>query len=104
MDEYTREKYEALFKLFMRFLKDNGHYPFMKKYLFFRRTKEEFLNDAYNFFKENNSANFGDILHYIPILGKSFKLLGNPYWSKMVRPINDEWKIYFKRHRDKIII
>ena len=95
MDKKTKELYNEYFKVFKRFLKDNGYYPFMKKYLFNDRTKSEFLKDVYDYLKKNKGVRFGDILHYVPILGKSYKQRGQDYWEAHVRKIDHKWIIYF---------
>ena len=99
MDKKAKELYNRYFKVFKRFLKDEGYYQFMKNYLFNDRTKDEFLQDAYDFLTGNKGVNFGDILHYIPILGKSYKEYGQGYWERHIREIDHKWIKYFCEYR-----
>ena len=98
MNKKSKELYNRYFKVFKRFLKDEGYYPFMKKYLFNDRAKDKFLKDAYDFLKENRGLSFGDILHYIPTLGKSYNELGQTYWENFISPIDCKWRRYFSEY------
>ena len=99
MNKKSKELYNRYFKVFKRFLKDEGYYPFMKKYLFNDRTKDKFLKDTYNFLKDNIGLSFGDILHYIPTLGKSYNEYGHDYWETHIREIDHKWRYYFSEYK-----
>ena len=99
MDEEAKELYNRYFKLFKRFLKDEGCYNFMKRYLFKDRNKNKFLKDAYDLLKEYRSLSFGDILHYILTLGNSYCELGQTHWETHISEIDRKWRKYFEEHR-----
>jgi hypothetical protein len=99
MDKKAKELYNRYFKVFKRFLKDEGCYNFVKRYLFNDRNKDEFLKCVYDFLTDNKGVTFGDILHYIPTLGKSYNEYGHDYWETHIREIDHKWRNYFEEHR-----
>lgn len=93
MDRYPGdEKIDEYFKLFQRFLKEEGKYMEIINYLFHmpNRSKKKFYEDVKLLYK-TGYYDFGDILHIVPALGNSFYILGNQYWRTEIRPLSIKW-------------
>lgn len=89
------------FNLFTIFLKETGQYRFMMNYLFPRgRTIESFLKDIEEIHHAVCNYNFGDILHLVKALGKSYLNFGHEYWEININPISKEWIAYYKLHKN----
>ena len=97
------DKYMIMFK---RWLKENGQYNFIMKYLFVKpnRSIEEFYQEVKRLYGNSRFDNydFGDILHITYTLGPSYFNMGNKYWDAVIKPISNDWEIYFNEHKDDI--
>lgn len=95
-------KYMILFK---RFLKERGQYTFIINSMFKKpkRSMEDFYNDVEKMYSVGYICyDFGDILHITYTLGQELRRLGHTFWGAVIKPISDDWKIYFDEHKDDI--
>ena len=97
MDRYPGDKkIDEYFNFFKRFLKEEGRYMDIINYLFHmsHRSKKKFYEDVKLLYK-NKDYDFGDILHMVNTLGKSYYILGDQYWRTEIRPLSRKWESRF---------
>ncbi len=88
----THEEFDIAFKIFTRFLKDNGYYKLIMKYLFPPgRTKEDLYNKGFSE-EQTFKISFINILNYIHVIGPMYNKLGQEYWDKHIEKVNRAWK------------
>ena len=96
------DKYMILFK---RFLKERGQYTFIINLMFKKpkRSMEDFYKDVEKMYSvEYICYDFGDILHIAFTLGQEHRRLGHGFWNAVIKPISNDWEIYFDEHKDDI--
>lgn len=88
----TKKEFDDIFKLFKRFLKEEGKYSLVIKYLFPKnRTKKDMI-DAIN---SKFYTSFKDIFNYEETLGVNYQLYGHDFWDKNIKDIHHKWKIRY---------
>ena len=97
-DEYITQ----CLKIFYRFLKEKNKYTFMVDFLFNNgRDIKAFYDDVKKLYEEYN-MDFSHILHMVFTLGPADKKFGFGFWNKNVKPLSDEFKLYFREHKKEI--
>jgi hypothetical protein len=89
----TREQFNEEFKVFKRFLKEDGTYSLIMNYLFRDRCKE----DLFLVFKNNNFyKGMYVVFSFSELLGSSYRndTQSFLYWQSVIKPINDRWQNY----------
>jgi hypothetical protein len=90
------------FRVFTRFLKDDGTYTFVISHIFpDGRSKEHFFKDVRKLYIKY-ASNFGDVLHMCNTLGDYYRKDTNKnspeYWELNIKPISEKWKDYFDKN------
>jgi hypothetical protein len=90
--QITKTEFDDIFKLFKRFLKEEGKYSLVIKYLFPKdRTKKDMI-DAIN---SKLYTSFRDIFNFEETLGVNYQIYGHDFWEKNIRDIHNKWKIRY---------
>ncbi len=92
----SREEFNKYFAFFTRFLKDNGYYTIIYKYIFYgNRTINDFYESVSDLYF--NGYDFGDILHITYTIGNAYRVLGHDYWDIYIKPIDIKWRQCFRQ-------
>ena len=99
MTNYPSNKdIDEYIKILKRFLKYKRKYTFIMKYLFgFGRDKNQFYDDVRRLY--NGCYDFRDILHIQYTLGPADIKMGFTFWHDNIKPLSDEFKIYFAKSK-----
>lgn len=90
--QITKKEFDDIFKLFKRFLKEEGKYSLIINYLFSKnRTKKDMIN-AIN---SKSYTSFRDIFNCEETLGVNYQLYGHDFWEKNIRNIHYKWKNFY---------
>ena len=90
----THEEFDIAMKRFTRFLKDNGYYKLIMKYLFPPgRTKEDMLNALNGNAEPPLRVPFSYVLGYTHVIGPSYERLGQKYWDDFIRVVHYAWVV-----------
>ena len=93
--QITKKEFDDIFKLFKRFLKEEGKYSLIINYLFSKnRTKKDMIN-AIN---SKSYTSFRDIFNYEETLGVNYQIYGHDFWEKNIRNIHYKWIEYYNRY------
>ena len=88
----TQEEFDIAFKIFTRFLKDNGYYKLIMKYLFPPgRTKQDTLNALNGKTECQIKVPFSCILGFTHVIGPSYERLGQKYWDDFIEDVHVAW-------------
>ena len=88
----TKKEFDDIFKLFKRFLKEEGKYSMVIKYLFPKSRAKKDMIDAIN---SKNYISFRDIFNYEETLGPNYQLYGHDFWDKNIKDIHYKWKTHY---------
>lgn len=88
---HNRKEFDSEFKVFKRFLKDNGYYKHVMSFLFPTGENKRTIDDMYKIMLNSEYLNFPNIFNYDDTLGPAYKKLGFGYWDLHIRPIHDKW-------------
>lgn len=87
----TQHEFENEMKVFKRFLKENGVYHFIIKYLFPKNRNKEELFKTLN---HNNYTSMRELFNFEETLGPSYNFYGHGFWKEHIRDIHYKWKNY----------
>lgn len=91
------EQFNKDFRMFKRFLKENGKYKFVMKYLFPQEvTLSVFRTKAIQNLYVCPIYDFRDVLHIIPTLGPSYHKLGTRHWEDNLSQLSTQLINYFR--------
>lgn len=100
----TKEEFNIGFKIFSRYLKDNGKYSFIVKFLFPYSRPTEKLLDTFNKYP---SIHFSNIFNYELTLGPNYTALGNgslSYWNDNFSHLHYDWSNFCRNHKESHIL
>ena len=92
---HNRNEFDSEFRLFKRFLKENGIYKYMMSFLFPGGKDKRTIDDLYMTMLGSSYFKFPNILNYDATLGPEFKKQGLGYWEIHIRKIHYKWYYYW---------
>ena len=96
----TKEEFNIGLKILSRYLKDNGKYSFIMKFLFPYSRPAEKLLDVFN---KHPFIHFNNIFNYEQTLGPNYNgSIG--YWQLHFCHLHDDWYNFCRNHKESHIL
>jgi hypothetical protein len=100
----TNDEFNIGLKILFRYLKENGRYSFIVKFLF---PYDRPIPKLYRTLNYNRRIHFCNIFIYEESLGSNYQAMGNEafnYWESNFQDLHYDWLKYCQNHKERRIL